>query len=224
MARENIHAIGAGGTVAFQDGDVTLSNRAASGVDGPAGKDGVNGSNGATGATGQQGVKGDTGPQGIQGIQGIQGPRGDTGATGPAGPPPTGTSAIQCTAIELMLTDEVDGTTRMCGLGSQLSFTPTGSGVVKFTASGLVLGQDFSPGISLMCGTGVAPVLMAGWTGTLMSVGTGSEGDGYVYDVFDHFGISAIMTLTVGVTYWFDISTKAKTVIDVTAIVEEMPY
>jgi hypothetical protein len=183
---------------------------AATGVTGPTGRLGPTGSTGPTGVTGAgafTGPTGFTGPPGSVGASStVTGPTGATGLQGPAG------TAQGVTNFVNNPTGNVSTSEVHMGLGANFSITPTNSGRVFVIISGMVLNSTAAGnGVNVRgrYNTGTAPINGATASGNALgaiqhfvaSTTAGQQG----------FCIHGIVSLTVGVAWWFDLSIQAVT-------------
>jgi hypothetical protein len=198
--------------------------------DGPTGATGPVGSTGNTGPTGDIGSLGGTGPTGSTGAQGEGAFTGPTGMTGPPGvgtpstvPGPTGspgsTGATGSPGTVQGVTNFVNSPTGNVstsevhmGLGANFSITPSNTGKVFAIISGMVLNSTAAGnGVNVRgrYNTGTAPINGATASGNALgaiqhfvaSTTTGQQG----------FCIHGIVSLTVGVAWWFDLTLVAVT-------------
>jgi hypothetical protein len=134
---------------------------------------------------------------------GVTGPTGSTGPTGPTGPAGVPTPM----ATGATAGPQPFGSAGMAGLGNRLNFglTPLTSGRVHVSIDGFV--QPPNNGIALtqlVYGTGTAPVVFGGFTGTTgafaQEIGcTGTTG------MYIPYSTEAILNLQPGIKYWFDL-------------------
>jgi hypothetical protein len=114
----------------------------------------------------------------------------------------------------------------MMGLGATCVFTPTATGQVMVniscawtTATGASIGN-----IGVRYGTGAAPANGAAVTGTGAGFGGGSANSLQVKGagIGSNIGLSfpALLTLTPGTAYWFDICTSTQTAADVATVTQ----
>lgn len=194
---------------------------------GPTGTRGATGPAGGLGPTGAIGALGGTGPTGATGLQGAGAFTGPTGATGPPGtgspstiPGPTGATGLQGSAGSPQAatnfvnspTGNVSTAEVHMGLGANFSITPANTGKVFAIISGMVLNSTAAGnGVNVRgrFNTGTAPINGATASGNALgaiqhfvaSTTTGQQG----------FCIHGIVSLTVGVAWWFDLSIQAVT-------------
>lgn len=197
----------------------------ASGLTGPTGATGPTAATGVTGYTGPRGVTGPTGFQGATGAGAFTGPTGRTGPAGSVGAAsivagPTGPTGLQGTSGAAQgVTNYVNNPTGNVstsevhmGLGANFSITPSKSGLVFAIISGMVLNSTAAGnGVDVRgrFNTGTAPINGATASGNALgaiqhfvaSTTAGQQG----------FCIHGIVSLTVGVAWWFDLSIKAVT-------------
>jgi hypothetical protein len=183
---------------------------AATGMTGPTGRLGPTGFTGPTGATGAGAFTGPTGYTGPPGSVGaastVTGPTGATGSIGPAG------TAQGVTNFVNNPTGNVSTLEVHMGLGANFSITPSKSGLVFAIISGMVLNSTAAGnGVNVRgrYNTGTAPANGATASGNALgaiqhfvaSTTAGQQG----------FCIHGIVSLTVGVAWWFDLSIQAVT-------------
>ena len=176
------------------------------GLTGPAGSATNTGATGATGASGPAGIAGTATNTGATGPAGSTGPLG-TGPTGPSGPIPAVTFFYGKMTGS---TGTASTTGIMLGLAHSsptFKLTPASSGAVLAAALGYVQSNQSNAGsaVSLVYGTGTAPVNGGGFTGVTMGFRQ-VTGDGTNANPFSAIALEGIASgLVVGTSYWFDL-------------------
>jgi parallel beta-helix repeat protein len=102
----------------------------------------------------------------------------------------------------------------MMGLGTTCTFTPKGSGSVMAIVNCAYLTLTAVQGVSISprFGTGTAPANGAAPSGTQFGVGSGTRTyKAASVSVPSPFACSAVLALTAGTTYWFDIAASTNT-------------
>jgi hypothetical protein len=112
------------------------------------------------------------------------------------------------------------GTLVMMGLGTTCTFTPASSGNVKVTITGNTLTNTAAAQIGLggRFGTGTAPTNGAAVTGTRFGASTDQAIRAANFNAGSPFAIDAILALTPGTAYWFDIALDTLTAADTAQI------
>jgi hypothetical protein len=119
------------------------------------------------------------------------------------------------------------GSIKMCGMGNNLVFTPTRTGIVKITIDGDVK-SPLTPGglsIALKYGTGTAPVAGAAVSGTTM--GATLVSDTPAANASGTWSMTRVVSgLTLNTQLWFDLATgvSGSTVTNMTIVIQELPY
>jgi len=180
---------------------------------------------GETGPTGRLGPTGNTGPTGVTGDGAFTGPTGYTGPPGSLGansivPGPTGPSGSQGPAGTVQgVTNFVNNPSGNVstsevhmGLGANFVITPANTGKVFAIISGMVLNSTAAGnGVNVRgrYNSGTAPINGATASGNALgaiqhfvaSTTAGQQG----------FCIHGVVSLTVGVPWWFDLTIQAVT-------------
>lgn len=190
-------------------GEVSLT-----GASGPTGFTGPSGPTGNTGSTGQGAFTGPTGMTGPPGSFGpastVTGPTGPEGTEGPEGP--VGVAAGQMFS-NTAATPAANATLNdlYMGMGASFSFTPAYTGRVFVSITGMVLNTIDGNGANIRgrFNTGTPPANGAFASGGILgsvqhfvaSSNGGQQG----------FTVQGCLALTVGSTWWFDLSLQAVT-------------
>lgn len=176
------------------------------GPSGPTGR-GLTGPTGVTGAGAFTGPTGMTGPPGIGLPSTVPGPTGATGAAGVASGTQVYSNWIVAPVGNVALNETA------MGLGPNFSFAPVSSGKVFIMISGMVINSTAAgSGVNITgrFGTGTPPT-----NGAISALGT-------AFSITQHFVASTTagqqgftihsgLALSVGTTYWFDLSIQAVT-------------
>jgi len=177
---------------------------------GPTGRTGPTGITGPTGLIGPTGIGAFTGPTGYTGPPGSLGAIGPTGWTGY-----TGMTGPQGDLSNLLSAYTASSTTPLTGIGTTqtafgvgMTYTPSTTGRMMIIASGTAQQTSASNMTNVFgrYGTGTPPTSGAtaglgsqfGLTQHIGGSATGGDWIGFV--------VEAIISMTIGTTYWFDIA------------------